>query len=84
MAPSTAEARNAAHGWVTMSWAAAHPCGSGHVFPNFADPDLDSPADRYHGGNLARLRLIKQRYDPGDVFRHPQSIPLPGPPGQPA
>lgn len=81
--PVPAGAQNAAHRWVTRSWATTHPCGSGLVFPNFADPDLDSPADRYYGSNLARLRLIKQHYDPGGLFRHPQSIPLPGPPGQP-
>ncbi len=82
--PVTAGAQDAAHRWVTRSWATTHPCGSGLVFPNFADPDLDSPADRYYGRNLARLRLIKQHYDPGGLFRHPQSIPLPDPPGQPA
>jgi hypothetical protein len=55
------------------------------VFPNFADPDLDSPADRYYGSNLPRLLLIKQHYDPGGLFRQPQSIPLAHPPGdQPA
>jgi hypothetical protein len=42
-----------------------------------ADPDLDSSADRYYGGNLAGLRLIKQRYDPGDVFRHPSRSRFP-------
>ncbi len=82
--PVTAGAQNAAHRWVTRSWATTHSCGSGLVFPNFADPDLDSPADRYYGSNLARLRLIKQHYDPGGLFRHSQSIPLPDPPGQPA
>ncbi|MBO0817913.1 MAG: BBE domain-containing protein, partial [Actinobacteria bacterium] len=75
--PVTAGARNAAHRWVTRCWAATRSGGSGLVFPNFADPDLDSPADRYYGSNLSRLALIKQRYDPGDRFRHSQSIPLP-------
>ena len=83
--PLTAGAQNAAHRWVTRSWATTHPCGSGLVFPNFADPDLDSPADRYYGSNLPRLLLIKQHYDPGGLFRQPQSIPLAHPPGdQPA
>jgi len=81
--PVTAGAQGAAHRWVTRSWATTHPCGSGLVFPNFADPDLDSPAGRYYGSNLARLQLIKQHYDPDGLFRHPQSIPLPGPPGHP-
>ena len=82
--PGAVAAQSAAHRWVNRSWAITHPYGSGLVFPNFPDPDLDSPADRYYGSNLARLRLIKQHYDPGGLFRHPQSIPLPDPPGQPA
>ena len=82
--PVTAGAQNAAHRWVTRCWATTHSCGSGLVLPNFADPDLDSPAGRYYGSNLARLRLIKQHYDPGGMFRHSQSIPLPDPPGPPA
>jgi FAD/FMN-containing dehydrogenase len=78
--PGAAGAQNAAHRWVTRSWATTHPYGSGLVFPNFPDPDLGSPADCYYGSNLPRLRLLKQRYDPGGLFRHPQSIPLPDPP----
>jgi Berberine and berberine like/FAD binding domain len=31
----------------------------------------------YWGGNLNRLREIKAKYDPNNVFRHPQSVPLP-------
>lgn len=62
--------------WVRRSWATVHPWGSGRVFQNFADPDLDNWAEAYYGDNLPRLVRIKARYDPGDVFRSPQSLPV--------
>ncbi len=61
-------------GWVDRSWAIAHPHGSGRVYPNFPDPQLDSWADAYHGGNLARLVAAKHAYDPDRLFRFPQAI----------
>lgn len=71
---TSAEAKAAAHRWVTSSWAAAHPCGSGYVYPNFPDPDLTGWADAYYGTNYDRLRRVKARYDPDQVFRFQQSI----------
>lgn len=75
--PVTGGGSNSAHRWVTRSWDSVHPWGNGHVFPNFADPDLDTPASRYYGSNLPRLTRIKQHYDPGNTFRFSQAIPLP-------
>jgi hypothetical protein len=75
--PVTAARRTSAHRWVTRSWDSVHPWGTGAVFPNFADPDLHDPAERYYGRNLPQLKRIKHHYDPGNRFRHSQSIPLP-------
>ncbi|MEP7022570.1 MAG: FAD-binding oxidoreductase [Actinomycetota bacterium] len=60
--------------WVDRSWTIAHPHGSGRVYPNFPDPQLDNWAAAYHGGNLARLVAAKHTYDPDRLFRFPQAI----------
>jgi FAD/FMN-containing dehydrogenase len=60
--------------WLARSWAIVHPYGSGGVYPNFPDPDLEDPLRAYHGGNLERLRDVKARYDPHNVFSFPQSL----------
>jgi FAD/FMN-containing dehydrogenase len=73
-APTSAKA--AAHGWVARSWGLVHPWGSGRVFQNFADPDLVDWATAYFGPNLDRLVQVKARYDPANVFRFPQSVPV--------
>lgn len=66
----------AARAWVTDLWAAAHPHGTGGVYANFADPDLDGWEHAYYGANLTRLREVKRHYDPDDVFHTAQSIRL--------
>jgi Berberine and berberine like len=55
--------------WVTGSWGAVHPYGSGRVYPNFPDPELADWAVAYHGGNHERLWRVKHTYDPGNLFR---------------
>jgi FAD/FMN-containing dehydrogenase len=71
-----ASLKRAAHRWVTRSWASVHRWGSGRVFQNFADPDLEDWADAYYGPNYQRLVRIKARYDPADFFHFHQSIPV--------
>jgi FAD/FMN-containing dehydrogenase len=66
----------AAHRATTRSWASVHPWGSGRVFQNFADPDLEDWAEAYYGPNYHRLVEAKARYDPSNLFRFQQSLPL--------
>jgi len=73
--PSAAE-KTAAHGWVNRSWAAVHGEGTGGVFPNFADPDLEDWATTYYGSNYPRLLEVKSRYDPDNIFRGRQTLPV--------
>jgi FAD/FMN-containing dehydrogenase len=66
--------RGAARDWLARSWALVHPWGSGGVYPNFPDPDLQDWARAYHGTNYDRLRRVKAAYDPGGLFRFHQSL----------
>jgi hypothetical protein len=67
--------REGAHDWVTRSWGTVHPWGTGRVFPNFPDPDLEDWAQAYYGKNRDHLLDVKARYDPGNLFRFRQSLP---------
>jgi FAD/FMN-containing dehydrogenase len=58
----------AAHRFVTRSWESVHAWASGRIFQNFADQDVGEWSEAYHGANLDRLRGIKDRYDPSNVF----------------
>lgn len=51
--------------------------GSGHFvggYLNSADDDYLDPEQRYYGRSLPRLKEIKRKYDPRNVFRHPGSV----------
>jgi FAD/FMN-containing dehydrogenase len=74
-ADAAAAERGAARDWLTRSWALVDPWGSGGVYPNFPDPDLQDWAHAYHGTNYDRLRRVKAAYDPGRLFRFHQSLP---------
>jgi FAD/FMN-containing dehydrogenase len=76
-APTTE--RDVARGWLTRSWALVHRWGSGGVYPNFPDPDLEDWAHAYHGNNYDRLVGVKARYDPDNFFRFHQSLPTQAP-----
>ncbi|HEY1136673.1 MAG TPA: FAD-binding oxidoreductase [Xanthomonadaceae bacterium] len=49
---------------------------SSFCYQNFIDPAQQDYLHAYYGANLGRLREIKRRYDPKNVFRYPQSIPV--------
>lgn len=68
VAPGDAAAERSARRWLARSWELVHPCGSGGVYPNFPDPELADPARAYFGANLERVRRVKAKYDPDDVF----------------
>jgi len=52
---------------------------SNGAYAGYVDPQLGAGAQKaYWGSNYAKLQQLKQRYDPTDVFRNPQSVRLPG------
>jgi FAD/FMN-containing dehydrogenase len=67
-------AKDAAHRWLTKSWRTLRPWGTGRVFPNFPDPDLEAWRHAYYGTNYERLLRVKGTYDPGNFFRFHQSL----------
>jgi FAD/FMN-containing dehydrogenase len=68
-------ARNTA--WADDLAAALGPYLTGEVYQNYADAGLADWPAAYYGANYPRLQQVKARYDPADLFRHPQSIRLP-------
>ena len=74
---STAE-KEAALRWLGHSWATVRPWGTVRAYPNFPDPALEDWPRAYHGTNLERLARVKEKYDPDNLFRFPQSVPSHG------
>lgn len=50
--------------------------GDWGMYINYADSQLDRETAQklYYGENLDRLKLLKKKYDPAEVFYYPQSI----------
>jgi FAD/FMN-containing dehydrogenase len=51
---------------------------SGRVYQNYPSPDDPDFGQHYWGEAYATLRAVKGKYDPGNRFCYPQSLPLPG------
>jgi FAD/FMN-containing dehydrogenase len=61
---------------VAKVYAAMRPHLPGASYVNYCDLDLPDYATAYWGPNLGRLVAVKQEYDPDNLFRHAQSVPV--------
>jgi FAD/FMN-containing dehydrogenase len=74
--PGSSEAvANANIEWTHAMYDAVRPWLSGSAYQGYADPYLSGWQQQYYGASLERLREIKRKYDPENVFRYAQSIP---------
>ena len=61
--------------WARDLWRSLAPFALPGGYPNLLGPDDREQAAEAYGGNAARLRLLKRRFDPDGVFA--SAIPLP-------
>ena len=62
--------------WQEDFYAAMRPYLSGGAYQNFPDPTLADWPRAYYGANLERLVETKRGWDPDNLFRYAQSIPV--------
>ncbi len=72
------ELREASAAWVDASRATLAKYADGGVYPGYAEWRLDGWEHAYYRDAYPRLQSIKAKYDPANLFRHAQTVRLPG------
>jgi FAD/FMN-containing dehydrogenase len=71
--PSVGDALDA---WTREVITILEPHSPDESYQNFPNRAITDWAEQYYAENLDRLIDVKTRFDPGDLFRNPQSIPV--------
>jgi FAD/FMN-containing dehydrogenase len=66
----------AGRAWIDGFRRTMRPFASGAAYQNYIDPNRDDWKRAYYGTNPPRLVAVKRKYDPGNVLRFAQSVPL--------
>ena len=61
---------------MTAFYDGTRPFVPGKAYVNYSDTQLSNFATAYWGSNLARLKKVKQTFDPSNLFQFKQSLPL--------
>ena len=61
-------------GWARSYWEAVHPHAAPGAYVNFMMDEGAGRVEATYGDNYARLRQVKARYDPANLFRVNQNI----------
>jgi FAD/FMN-containing dehydrogenase len=59
--------------WARQIWGLIQPFATGGAYVNYLDADED-PGRAYHGATYAKLKALKAKYDPKNLFRLNQNI----------
>ena len=62
--------------WLASYFEAMKPYVLQQSYVNFPNRDLPQWARAYYGSNLERLSAVKRKYDPQQIFKFAQSIPV--------
>jgi FAD/FMN-containing dehydrogenase len=66
--------RDAITNWTKRYWEALHPHSAGGAYVNFMMDEGQERVQATYRGNYERLAKVKQKYDPGNLFRVNQNI----------
>ena len=68
-------ADEAARAWIRQAWERVRPFSNGRTYINFQTDDEGTDRVRAaYGGNYDRLVRVKERYDPGNLFRSNRNV----------
>ncbi|MFF8674727.1 FAD-binding oxidoreductase [Streptomyces sp. NPDC015242] len=60
--------------WLAEAHRAMRPYASGAAYQNYTDPTLTNWRTAYYGDAAARLKKLKNQYDPDRFFTYPQAL----------